>query len=162
MRETLARGEGAARINHNHPVIQRLGKSGQRNGNMPGSDNHQRSRGRETLYEDIKTLCPLCPLNGIGTCPPVCTPNGTLSIFNPQGIKPRVAQWSAPTPTPPVTHLERPRRPLAASFPPGLDGAEPLSAAKVATATRSPRSRQRSTSGNTSSIEILPSFHQPD
>src|SRR5260370_10616554 len=59
---------------------------------------------------------------------------------------------------PPLTEPDSSPRSLTASFAPGLRGAEPYIVTTVATATRSPRSRQRSTSGNTSRIEILPPF----
>src|SRR6266700_5686525 len=59
---------------------------------------------------------------------------------------------------PPLTEPDNSPLSLTASFAPGLRGAEPYIVTTVATATRSPRSRHRSTSGNISRIEFLPSF----
>src|SRR6266567_2526337 len=59
---------------------------------------------------------------------------------------------------PPLTEPDNSPLSLTASFAPGLRGAEPYIVTTVATATRSPRSRHRSTSGKMSRIEFLPSF----
>src|SRR2546421_4284325 len=59
---------------------------------------------------------------------------------------------------PPLTEPDNSPLSLTASFAPGLRGAEPCIVTTVATATRSPRSRHLSTSGNISRIKFLPSF----
>src|SRR6266566_3023993 len=56
---------------------------------------------------------------------------------------------------PPLTEPDNSPPSLTASFAPGLRGAEPYIVTTVATATRSPRSRHRSTSGRISRIESL-------
>src|SRR5260370_7390298 len=98
MGETFACSKSAASINHYHPVIQRPGKSGQRNSNMPGSYNYQRRWGLEPLYEDIKSQRTFRPFDGISMSLRISTPDRSLTSPN-HHIIPRPATQR---PSPPL------------------------------------------------------------
>src|SRR6266699_626248 len=81
-------------------------------------------------------------------------PNSSICGF-PSLMTSIAASTTAGSTQPPLTEPVNSPLSLTASFAPGLRGAEPYMLTTVATATRSPCSRQRSTSGKMSRIETL-------